>query len=89
MSHAGEALVLCLYAGGHHRNGPQRRISGFAPYPSFLTETFRSQSRFHDPQPTLSFLGPIPSIDTRLGVKHKLGPAQVPLRLCTRMELRR
>lgn len=23
--------------------------SGFAPYPSFLTETFRSQSRFHDP----------------------------------------
>lgn len=23
--------------------------SGFAPYPSFLTETLRSQSRFHDP----------------------------------------
>lgn len=23
--------------------------SGFEPYPSFLTETLRSQSRFHDP----------------------------------------
>ncbi|GAB7342968.1 hypothetical protein MBLNU457_g1071t1 [Dothideomycetes sp. NU457] len=44
-----EALVLCLYAGGTIGMVRQDANSGFAPYPSFLTETLRSQSRFHDP----------------------------------------
>ncbi|KAN0061614.1 hypothetical protein ACQY0O_006462 [Thecaphora frezii] len=46
---ADEALVLCLYAGGTIGMVRQDANSGFAPYPSFLTETLRSQSRFHDP----------------------------------------
>lgn len=49
MSSSGEALVLCLYAGGTIGMVRKDASSGFAPYPSFLTETFRSQSRFHDP----------------------------------------
>ncbi|EPQ31768.1 uncharacterized protein PFL1_01100 [Pseudozyma flocculosa PF-1] len=46
---ADEAKVLCLYAGGTIGMVRQDANSGFAPYPSFLTETLRSQSRFHDP----------------------------------------
>ncbi|KAJ9477702.1 L-asparaginase 1 [Pseudozyma hubeiensis] len=49
MSSSGEALVLCLYAGGTIGMVRKDASSGFAPYPSFLTETLRSQSRFHDP----------------------------------------
>ena len=49
MSSSDEALVLCLYAGGTIGMVRKDASSGFAPYPSFLTETFRSQSRFHDP----------------------------------------
>ncbi|SPO24864.1 related to l-asparaginase [Ustilago trichophora] len=49
MSSSAEALVLCLYAGGTIGMVRKDASSGFAPYPSFLTETFRSQSRFHDP----------------------------------------
>ncbi|KAJ1033563.1 hypothetical protein NDA13_001551 [Ustilago tritici] len=49
MSTSGEALVLCLYAGGTIGMVRKDASSGFAPYPSFLTETLRSQSRFHDP----------------------------------------
>ncbi|SNX82387.1 related to l-asparaginase [Melanopsichium pennsylvanicum] len=49
MSNSGEALVLCLYAGGTIGMVRKDASSGFAPYPSFLTETLRSQSRFHDP----------------------------------------
>ncbi|PWN44635.1 asparaginase-domain-containing protein [Ceraceosorus guamensis] len=47
---ADEALVLCLYAGGTIGMVRKDAASGFAPYPSFLTETLRSQSRFHDPE---------------------------------------
>ncbi|CDU24557.1 related to l-asparaginase [Sporisorium scitamineum] len=49
MSSSGDSLVLCLYAGGTIGMVRKDASSGFAPYPSFLTETFRSQSRFHDP----------------------------------------
>ncbi|GAC72765.1 asparaginase [Moesziomyces antarcticus T-34] len=49
MSTSDEALVLCLYAGGTIGMVRKDASSGFAPYPSFLTETLRSQSRFHDP----------------------------------------
>ncbi|EST06382.1 Asparaginase/glutaminase [Kalmanozyma brasiliensis GHG001] len=49
MSSSSEALVLCLYAGGTIGMVRKDASSGFAPYPSFLTETLRSQSRFHDP----------------------------------------
>ncbi|KDN39943.1 asparaginase-domain-containing protein [Tilletiaria anomala UBC 951] len=45
---ASESLVLCLYAGG--TIGMIRHpLHGYQPHPSFLTETLRTQARFHDP----------------------------------------
>lgn len=43
-----EAKVLCLYAGGT-LGMIKHNDSGYAPYPGFLTETLRTQARFHDP----------------------------------------
>ncbi|PWN38255.1 asparaginase-domain-containing protein [Meira miltonrushii] len=44
-----ESRILILYCGG--TLGMVRHPSqGYVPYPGFLTETLRSQSRFHDPE---------------------------------------
>ncbi|CAO1614234.1 unnamed protein product [Sympodiomycopsis kandeliae] len=43
-----ERSVLCLYAGGT-LGMIKHDGSGYAPYPGFLTETLRTQARFHDP----------------------------------------
>lgn len=43
-----ERSVLCLYAGGT-LGMIKHDGTGYAPYPGFLTETLRTQARFHDP----------------------------------------
>ncbi|CAO1637702.1 unnamed protein product [Parajaminaea phylloscopi] len=44
---ASTSSVLCLYAGGT-LGMIKHEGSGYAPYPGFLTETLRTQARFHD-----------------------------------------
>lgn len=47
MSSNQERRILALYAGG--TLGMVHGEAGYAPFPGFLTETLRTQSRFHDP----------------------------------------
>ncbi|THH17107.1 hypothetical protein EW146_g3638 [Bondarzewia mesenterica] len=47
LSHSDESKVLIIYTGG--TIGMLVGQRGYVPEPYFLTETFRSQTRFHDP----------------------------------------
>lgn len=51
---ASTSSVLCLYAGGT-LGMIKHEGSGYAPYPGFLTETLRTQARFHDVDETSIF----------------------------------
>ncbi|CAO1633472.1 unnamed protein product [Jaminaea pallidilutea] len=46
--------VLCLWAGGTIAM-LRSESGGYAPYPGFLTETLRTQARFHDPDSSSIF----------------------------------